>query len=126
MRYIIYKRFKAKAICGDVNLPAMTKCETIGDMILYGDMELCSTFSANAHQYFANDEDGQGMIRGKLIQKISKQMKDNRVDSLCHDTICQQYRRKEHHGVWLWNQEFYNAPIEDLHHIAQILGVKTK
>lgn len=126
MKYITYKRFKTKAICGNVNIPAMTPCETIGNMIFYQNKELCSIFSENAHLYFTQNEDGQGIMRGELIQKILKQVNSDKFQILCTDNVCCQYRRKEHQKVWLWNHEFYNAPIEDLRHIAQILGVKTK
>ena len=27
MKYVVHRRFKDKAICGEVNLPAMTMCE---------------------------------------------------------------------------------------------------
>ena len=25
---------------------------------------------------------------------------------------------------WLWNYEFFNAPVEDLRHIANLIGAK--
>lgn len=72
MKYIVHKRFRDKAICGDVNLPAMTACECDGAMIKHCGHDICFVTSENAHQYFAIDEDGMGMKRGKLTQAIQK------------------------------------------------------
>lgn len=33
MNYIVHKRFKQKALCGDVNLPATTECDLVGGVI---------------------------------------------------------------------------------------------
>lgn len=30
----------------------------------------------------------------------------------------------EDEGYWLWNDAFYNAPLEDLRHIAKLIGLK--
>ena len=37
MKYVVHRRFKDKAICGEVNLPAMTMCEETNGYIFYGD-----------------------------------------------------------------------------------------
>lgn len=34
MKYVVHRRFKDKAICGEVNLPAMTMCEEANGYIL--------------------------------------------------------------------------------------------
>ena len=39
-------------------------------------------------------------------------------------SLAQKYRRSEHVNYWLWNDDFYNAPIEDLEYIAELVGVK--
>ena len=72
MKYVVHRRFKDKAICGEVNLPAMTVCEENGGYIFHGDKLLCVVTSENAHQFFARDDDGAGMLRGKLTQAIQK------------------------------------------------------
>lgn len=66
MKYVVHRRFKDKAICGEVNLPAMTICEETNGYIFHGDKLLCVVTSENAHQFFARDDDGAGMLRGKL------------------------------------------------------------
>lgn len=131
MQYIVHRRFKAKAICGDVNLPAMTVCESEGNFIAHSGLPICAATSENAHQFFAIHEDGKGMERGKLTQAIQKTLAkrnkhyQDRWDRVWEDERCQQYKRTEHADYWLWNHDFFNAPIEDLQHIAALVGAKT-
>ena len=41
MKYVVHRRFKDKAICGEVNLPAMTICEETNGYIFHDDKLLC-------------------------------------------------------------------------------------
>lgn len=40
------------------------------------------------------------------------------------DPLCQKYKRPEHADFWLWNHAFYEAPVEDLRHIARLIGLR--
>ena len=126
MDYIAHTRFRGKALCGRVNIPAGTKCRESGGVILYGGGAVCAARSENAHQYFARDDDGCGMERGRLTRQIQKTLQkrdkhyQDRWDRIWADPICQKYKRCEHEDFWLWNHEFFNAPIFDLRHIAGI------
>lgn len=128
MKYIVYNRFKAKAICGDVNLPSLTECECKDGMITWHGKDLCVATSENAHQYFALNDDGNGMERGSLthriIQKLSKRDVNYQVrwDKVWEDKLCQQYKRTNFSDYWLWNHAFYNASIQDLRYIANLVG----
>lgn len=130
MKYIVHKRFKGKAICGYVNLPALTECVAHDGYIFHGDNVLCFETSENAHQYFAENEDSMGMIRGRLtqaIQKILSKRDDGyqaRWDKVWDDEISQKYKRDDYDDFWLWNHEFFHASIEDLRHISHLVGVK--
>lgn len=130
MQYICHKRFKDKVLCGKVNLPAMTQCEEVSGVIFHKGNPICAIASENAHQYFTRNDDGQGLLRGKLTQAIQttlrKRDKDHqaRWDKVWADSICQKYKRTEHADYWLWNHEFYNADIYDLQHIAKLVGAK--
>lgn len=130
MEYINHKRFKQKAICGDLNLPAMTVFKKVGNMITYEGKPVCLETSQNAHDYFARNDDGQGLFRGKLttaiMHKLTKRDSEyqNRWDKIWEDINCQKYKRAEHADYWLWNHEFFNAPIEDLVYIANLIGIK--
>ena len=94
MKYIVHRRFKAKAIFGDVNLPAMTVCEENNGYIFYDGKMLCAAMRENAHQFFARDDDGAGMLRGKLTQTIQKTLAkrdanyQNRWDKVWIDPAC--------------------------------------
>lgn len=127
MKYIVHTRFKAKAICGEVNLPALTEVELKDNMIYWQDKPLCVITSENAHKYFARNDDGQGMERGRLTQAIqqSLQKQDNkyqdRWDKVWEDELCRKYKRKEYADYWLWNTDFFNAPIEDLRYIYNLI-----
>lgn len=124
MQYIVHTRFKAKAICGDVNLPAMTECELRGSMLTINGKPLCTIYSENAYRHFARNDDGNGMHRGALTAAIIKALRndDNGWDKVLEDTLCQKYKRSDHPDNWLWNHGFYNASIEDLEHIAELVG----
>jgi len=130
MKYITHRRFKGKAICGDVNIPALTELENTDGMICYGEKMLCYETSENAHQFFARNDDGNGMLRGKLTQAIMKQLKKHddkhqeRWDKVWDDPACQPYKRPEYEDHWLWNHDFFNADIEILKYIAELVGAK--
>lgn len=127
MEYIVHKHFKAIAICGEVNLPSGTPCEEIDGLIFCNGEPLCVTTSENAHKHFARNDDGQGLLRGKLTQDIQRTLaKRNakyqaRWDKIWECPMCQKYKRIEHADYWLWNTDFFNAPIEDLKEIAKII-----
>ncbi len=129
MTYITTKRFKTKAMCGPVNIPYGVECEAIGNTIFFHGLPLCYTTSQNAHDYFARNDDGQGLMRGKIIQDIQKMLSDKRDQSryeyrwskIWANDLCYKYKRVEHEDFWLWNHEFYNAPIEDLQYIANLV-----
>lgn len=132
MKYIVHKRFKNTALCGAVNLQAMTTCESYEDIIVCNGMPICFAQSENAHQYFAVNDDGTGMLRGKLTQAIQKTLakRDNnyqaRWNKVWDDPLCQKYKRYTHEDHWLWSHEFFMADIETLKHIAELIGINTK
>jgi len=127
MEYIVHRRFKKKALCGNVNLPKFTKCELINNVIFHDGLPICALKSENAHKYFAVNEDGSGIERGELtyyIQtRLSKRDKnhDLRWNKIWNDKLCQRYKRIEHEDHWLWNHDFFEAPISDLQYIANLI-----
>lgn len=127
MKYIVHRRFKDKAICGDVNLPALTECQYQNGIIMIEDKPLCAVASENAHQYFALNDDGNGMERGRLTQAIQKILTQNdakhqaRWDKVWEDVLCKKYKRTEYADYWLWNHAFFNAEIEDLQYIYNLI-----
>ena len=130
MEYIVHRRFRDRAICGVINLPACTVCETAGNVIYHDGKPLLATTSENAHQYFSRNDDGCGLERGHLTQAIQKRMQKRdaqyqaRWNKVWADPLCRKYKRPEHADFWIWNHDFFNAPLEDLRHIAALVGVK--
>lgn len=130
MNYIVHTRLKGKALCGEVNLPAMTEVQVEGNVVYYEGVPLCAIASENGMKHFARNDDGNGMDRGKLTQAIMKRLakRDSdyqaRWDKVWEDAICQQYKRTDHADYWLWSRAFYDAPIEDLRRIAVLIGLK--
>lgn len=128
MEYIVHSRFNGHAICGDVDLPENTKCECVEGMILYHGNPICVVFSENSHRHFAINNDGKGKQRGDLTKRIVRCLASTdenyqkRWDLIWDDIICQKYKDKMHGDYWLWNHAFYKAKIEDLQHIAELIG----
>lgn len=127
LNYITHKRFKNNSLSGYINLPAQTECSMYDGIIFYNFKPICYITSEVAHQYFAINDDGNGMLRGnltQLIQKIlSKRDKDYqaRWNKIWQDPFCQQFKRIEHADVWLWNHDFFDADIEDLEYIYNLI-----
>lgn len=127
MKYIVCRRFKDKAICGNVNIASLTECVERSGMIYYGDKPLCLAGSENAHTYLAVNEDGNGIARGDLTRKITNRLRikdgfyQERWDRVWDDPVCQKYKRPEHPEHWLWNNAFYDASIDDLEYIWNLV-----
>lgn len=130
MQYIAHKRLKCTAICGAVNIPAKTICDCVDGVICHKGLPVCYVTSENAHQFFARDDDGCGFRRGKLTQAIQNTLAkrdgnyQKRWDKVWDDPKCQPYKRAEHEDFWLWNHAFFNADIETLLYIANLVGAK--
>lgn len=127
MKYLVTRRFKTKAICGEVNLAYGTECFSQGNVIYRQDRQpLCLITSENAHMYFTVNDDGLAKERRQLIEDIAKLLSDERRmekrwDVVWNDLICRKYKRKELADFWLWNHDFYGASLDDLQYIKKIL-----
>ena len=130
VRYIVKKRMREAGISGRVNLPYGTEVEAVDGLIIHQGAAVCAVTSRNAHLYFARDDDGQGRERGALTLAITstleKRDKDHqaRWDRVWEDETAQKYRRKDHEDHFLWGHAFFEAPVEDLRHIADLIGAR--
>lgn len=145
MQYITYKNFKGNTIIGEITIPQGNTCEVRGKGIYYKGRLICFLTSQNARDYFAYNEDGNGLTRGQYIEYIKTTFKypyqaintegdnpdteeqiaektiiNNRWEKFLADEICLKYRDNSGDS-WVWNNDFYTAPIEDLTHIKEIL-----
>lgn len=128
--YITRKRARLNGIGGEANLPYGTAVDVVGDFLVYQDKCICFVTSQNAYDYFSCNDDGNGLIRGKLVQSIidtlAKRDKDyqKRWDKVWDDPRCQPFRVEQSEDHWLWNFDFYNAEVDDLKYIAKLVGAK--
>ena len=42
MQYIVHRRFRHTSVCDSVNIPAMSECESVGNVIYYNGKQICS------------------------------------------------------------------------------------
>ena len=85
---------------------------------------MCCITSQTACDYLSKDTDGQGLKRGELVHEIQRLLAkhddkhQDRWDVIWDDEAkLGKYRRQDNPDHWLWNFDFYNAPIEDLQYI---------
>ncbi len=130
MRYVVHRRFRETALCGYVNVPAGTVAEKRGDMLFCGGRAMCLADSENGHRYFARDDDGNGLRRGRLTRAIMDElakpgaMRQKRWDKVWADPLCWPFKRADWEDRWLWNDAFFRADIGTLQHIAALVGAK--
>ena len=128
MYYICFNRFKQKALCGEVNIPYGTKLDETNNIISYRGNPICYIKSQNAYDYFARNDDGKGLERGKLTAEIIKLLNNrkdgkyqDRWDRIWGDLSLLKYKRPEHDDYWLWNFDFFNASIDELNRIKSMI-----
>ena len=127
-RYTTRKRARFQAICGQVNIPYGTALINQDGFLMLENKTICTATSQNAYDFFSQDDDGKGRERGDLVSRILARLKKRdtgyqpRWDKVWDDPLCQKYKRPEHEDHWIWNFDFYNAPVEDLHHISKLIG----
>lgn len=127
-RYITRKRARIEGICGKVNIPYGTALETKDGYLLYEGSRLCVVTSQNAYDYFSQDDDGHGLERGGLVAAILARLEkrdadhQRRWDKVWENPFCLRYKRPDCEDFFIWGYDFYNAPIDDLKAIAEIVG----
>ena len=131
-KYVVTRRYKKLAQCGNVNISYGTECIVVNNHITCDKGIICFVGSQDAFGYFSQNDDGNGLERGRLTQTIIKRLekKENdstyqdRWDKIWDDPLCQKYKNTNFPDHWLWNYEFYNAPLYDLQYIAKLVGAK--
>lgn len=136
--YVVSRRYKGNGLTSkQMNLPYGSVCRVVEDgghyIIVCRDRRVCYVDSDTAYQYFAQNDDGQGLERGDLTRKILNrlaflhghtQMKNEIWNKIWDDSICLKYKRNDSEDYWLWNYDFYQASIDDLKYIANLVGAK--
>ena len=132
MKYITLKRYKRD----NLNIPYGTEIEEVNGTLYYNNQRICGNHSAVMREYFARNDDGLGIKRGKVTHAIidamlmregeSKEDWQKRWDVLWADPCCNKYRKDYSESTFLWGIEFFNAPLIDLYHIAALVSAKIK
>ena len=136
-RYIARRCARFQGLIGPVNLPYGTALECrkvyLGDdlnsfecFLFWKNKKLCAATCQRVKDYFVQDDDGLGKIRGDLVNLIlaRKGKAAGRWEKIWADPLCKRYKHPKHEEQWLWNEDFYNAPVDDLRHIARLAGLK--
>ena len=127
MNYIATRRFKAHCYSGHVNIPATTELEERDGLLSLNGAPICLSTSQQAYDFFARNDDGCGMERGRLTAEIRKRLAKRdkgyqaRWDRIWADQRCQHFRRPEHDDHWVWSFDFYNAEVADLQYILNLV-----
>lgn len=126
--YIARKRARFDAVCGPVNIPYGTPLQVEGDFLCLDGKPLCYPESQTSLDFFSQNDDGNGLQRGKLVGAILSRLEkrdsnhQKRWNKVWADPLCQRYRRAEHEDYWIWNPDFFSAPVLDLRRIAALVG----
>lgn len=145
MPYIAHRRYKGLDVFNrPVNVPYGSQIEEVitegGNTLMFTDSSgtphtLGYISSDVVYDHFSRNDDGHGFLRGKLTQNIKAALEfhpkidtpqtwQTRWDLVWADTLCQKYKKQAIEDHWVWNYEFYNAPILDLQYIASLVGAK--
>lgn len=126
--YLCRKRARFDGISGQMNIPYGTALICQDGFLMHQNKPLCGITSQNAYDFFSQNDDGMGRERGDLVGRILSRLQKRdsgyqaRWNKVWEDSRCQKYKRPEHEDHWIWNFDFYNGPVEDLRHIAGLIG----
>lgn len=133
---IVFRRFKDLGICGDVNIPYGTELTATPDgFVTFPDgRKITKIHSQNYIQHFSTNDDGQGLLRGKLTYAIAFSPRERkhkngyvfRFSEDENDMIRKEWGKylMPYDDTILFNNDFYDAPIEDLKKLADALDIQ--
>lgn len=139
--YIVFRRFKGQGINGPVNLRygelvERKRVRTCGnpprwdDFLAQRERLICAVHGSLSHGHFSPNSDGCGLRRGRLCQGILARLERRdpeyqaRWDKVWQDPVCQRFQRPDHPDHWLWSDGFFEAGLDELEHIARLVGAK--
>ena len=71
-RFIARRRARFDGIDGKVNIPYGTALTCQDGFLMHKNQRVCAVGSQNALDYFVQDDDGAGDLRGKLVDSIQR------------------------------------------------------
>lgn len=131
MDYICHRRYNKIGASGKKYLfRRKDVLNTAGNYIVTGTEAVCAVTSEDAYMYFARNDDGNGLYRGKLTYAIAYAHRKPNNDNdyrFTEDEISwlrkdySKYLREDDVAV-IFNYDFFNADIKELEIIAKRLG----
>lgn len=127
MKFVTIKRFKGRGIGGQFNIPYGTPIDEVHGFLCISGKPICAKGSFMAHEHFARDDDNCGLTRGKITHAIIDMLggfsfeRNNRWDKIFSDSRTQKYRRADAKDFWLWDDDFFNAPLDDLNYLFALV-----
>ncbi|MFR8334437.1 MAG: isoaspartyl peptidase [Oscillospiraceae bacterium] len=119
-RYIARKRARFHSFGREVNIPWGAVLEEQDGSLFWKGKLLCGITSQNAYDYFSRDDDGQGKLRGQLVEAIKDRLekRDKGYQAVEPGVGGYEVPAAQAAGsMRLVEQQlprFYNAPISDL------------
>ena len=134
MKYITHHRFKGIAMNGmKVNIRYGTELELKKGFIIAPDgTPICYPTSENAHLYFSRNNDGHGLERGLLTYAIAYSNRNAgkgfRFSGQEIDMLTKYWARflRQDCEYVLFNQNFFDADVQELRALASALKIKIK
>ena len=134
MKYITHHRFRELAVCGDkLNIPYGTELETVANFIITSEgKSICFTTSENAKLHFSRNDDGRGLERGALTYAIAYGKRNRGIGHRFSNEEIKMLERDWGHflrkdiSVILFNEDFFNAEVEELQRLADALNIKIR
>lgn len=119
--YITHHRFKAKALCGYINLPHGTILLEIGNLLCTTDGKpICCKTSENAKMHFSRNDDKMGLKRGTITYSIAYGKRNESLGRRFTDQevflLTSKYAHflKNDTDTILFNDSFFAADIHEL------------
>ena len=126
--YVNYKPFHKH---NGKTYPSGSKFFNNNGALMNEDGFMCLVDSQKSHDCMCGNDDGMGELRGKIINDINEclyhfvsyECKEDQLEALYNTGYNRKYIRhvEPDDGPWLWNTDFYIAPISDLQYIRKVL-----
>lgn len=130
-KFVCVKRYKKRGAGGDFNIPYGTKLLSDDRFIYfngdcYNGKTVCAIESDDSYNYFSIDDDGNGLNRGELTKEIINLIPNDgkhqaQWNKLWQDDLANTLRRKDYEDRWLWSKNFYQASIDKLEYILNLI-----
>ena len=124
-RYIAYRPLNRKCLGGRVNIKRGDVLKQDKGVLFYKNVAVCVWNCQVAKEYFAPDDDNNGLRRGDIIYAIAfkEPLTELQKDIVLATPSINRFLRKDNRTI-LFNDDFFSASVMELMDIAWKLGIK--